>query len=572
VVFQNRERPDESMTQNDTDIFIPSDDEIKLLVSELAGFLPENLQASLKKSGIHPEETLRLLSLSKKFNAEREKRKLSLKEIAQALKVPQYRIKDIEAGRVKTIDPAVLAKCSHYLGIEVWCKTWALRNEALSKKLKLTSYFEAGEQLPENCTDTQKQDKKQRSDKVDLVPVKHKWQFPRYFRKNIYGWKSSQLAARRIKEALSEIKRVARKNPILAAEGAVRLLEKISPALEQIDSSSGMIGNAVNHAIENLVPVINKASADDVLREKWLNRLWKAVEEDEMPYIEYLPEFWGQLCQSPERASKWADYFIDELRLTWKPSAKYQGYFKGTSACLSALFEAGRHEELLSLLKEAPTKSWHNRKWGVKALLATGKKAAALRYAEETRGLNQSDLIISEACEEILLLSGFPEEAYQKYAIAANQKTSYLATFRAIAKKYPEKEVTQVLSDLTESTPGEAGKWFAAAKSVALYEQAIALARQSPCDPRTLTRAARDMAVSQPKFAAEAGIAALYWMTQGYGYELTGEDVLSAYQYTLEAASNAGIEAEVTEHIRAMIQREGTVDRFVKNWLKTALP
>jgi len=39
-----------------------------------------------------------------------------------------------------------------------------------------------------------------------------------------------------------------------AAEGSVLLLEKLSPALERVDSSSGSIGNAVNKAIEALVP------------------------------------------------------------------------------------------------------------------------------------------------------------------------------------------------------------------------------------------------------------------------------------------------------------------------------
>jgi len=63
-----------------------------------------------------------------------------------------------------------------------------------------------------------------------------------------------------VQEAVSEIKRVRRTDSVLAAEGAVLFLEKVSPALEHIDSSSGAIGTAVNRAIEELVSVI--ASAD----------------------------------------------------------------------------------------------------------------------------------------------------------------------------------------------------------------------------------------------------------------------------------------------------------------------
>jgi hypothetical protein len=45
-------------------------------------------------------------------------------------------------------------------------------------------------------------------------------------------------------QAVGEIKKVARHDPVLAAVGAVALLERVSPALEQVDSSSGAIGRA----------------------------------------------------------------------------------------------------------------------------------------------------------------------------------------------------------------------------------------------------------------------------------------------------------------------------------------
>ena len=86
----------------------------------------------------------------------------------------------------------------------------------------------------------------------------HKWTFRVRFRRNAFGWRS-QPAIKRVKEAVSEIKKAARKDPTLGAEGAVLLLEKLSPALEHVDSSSGAIGTAVNNAINALVPIIAKA-------------------------------------------------------------------------------------------------------------------------------------------------------------------------------------------------------------------------------------------------------------------------------------------------------------------------
>ena len=392
--------------------------------------------------------------------------------------------------------------------------------------------------------------------------TKQSWTFRARFRRHAFGWRS-QPAIKRIKEAVSEIKKADRKDPVLGGEGAVLFLEKVSPAIEQVDSSSGAIGTAVNNAIEALVPIIAKAPADGKLRDKWLERLWRAVEEDDIPYIEMLPDHWGELCATPERASRWADDFIDMVRMSWSPNPELHGYYKGTAACLSALLKAGRHTDIMALLERAPHKFWHERKWGVEALLAMGKKAEALRFAEASRGLNQPDLIISEACEEILLSSGMAEEAYRRYGFEANWKTTYLATFRAIVKKYPHKSQAEVLRDLVAKTPGEGGKWFAAAKAAELYDAAIDLANRTPCDPKTLTRAARDMAETEPRFAVEAGMAALRWLVEGYGYEITGLDVRAAYEYTMKAAENADYKPEAFDRIRELVAGEAFGECFV---------
>ncbi|MBK5101281.1 MAG: hypothetical protein JJE15_09865 [Desulfobacteraceae bacterium] len=396
--------------------------------------------------------------------------------------------------------------------------------------------------------------------------TKHTWTFRARFRRHAFGWRS-QPAIKRIKEAVSEIKKAARKEPVLGAEGAVLFLEKVSPAIEQVDSSSGAIGTAVNNAIDALVPIIAKAPADGKLRDKWLERLWRAVEDDDMPYIEMLPDHWGELCVTPERASRWADEFIDAVRMTWGPNPELRGYYKGTAACLSGLLKAGRNTEIMALLDLAPHKFWDDRKWGVKALTSMGKKAEALRFAEGSRGLNEPDLIISEACEEILLASGMAEEAYSRYAFEANQKMTYLATFRAVAKKYPYKEPADILRDLVASTPGNEGKWFAAAKSAGLYDEAIELANQSPCDPKTLTRAGRDMEATNPRFAVEAGVAALRWLVEGYGYDITGMDVWAAYDHTMQAAESAGCKPETFERIRELVAGENFGECFVTKML-----
>ena len=181
----------------------------------------------------------------------------------------------------------------------------------------------------------------------------HKWEFPVRFRRGCFGWRSEP-AISRMKEAVVEISKVARKDQILGAMGAVLFLEKLSPALERIDSSSGAIGTAVNNAIEKMVPLITKAPADDKLRHRWLERLWEAVQEDQMPYIEELTDHWGDLCATSRTASVWADELIGTLRMAWSSDPGLRGSFKGTSACLSALLKAERNDELLELLTMMP--------------------------------------------------------------------------------------------------------------------------------------------------------------------------------------------------------------------------
>jgi hypothetical protein len=54
-----------------------------------------------------------------------------------------------------------------------------------------------------------------------------KWQFKTKFRTNAYGWRASNLAIGRLKEAASEIRSVAKSDPVAAGDGVVSLLERV---------------------------------------------------------------------------------------------------------------------------------------------------------------------------------------------------------------------------------------------------------------------------------------------------------------------------------------------------------
>jgi hypothetical protein len=397
-------------------------------------------------------------------------------------------------------------------------------------------------------------------------PAAHKWEFQARFRRGAFGWRGTAPATKRINEAISEIKKVARTDPVLAAEGTVVFLSRLSPALENIDSSSGAIGDAVNRAIEKLVPIIAGAPVDEPARSAWLERLWQALNDDGMAYIEILGEFCGELCATPALASQWADRLLPIVQTTFRDRGSY---FNGTTPCLSALLKAARYQELLDLLETAPFVWWTYRQWGFQALVAQGKRAHALRYAEASRSQTDNSAVpIARACEQLLLQSGMVDEAYRRYAIAASlHESTFVARFRSLAKRYPTKEPATLLADLVASTPGEAGKWFAAAKSAGLFEAAIALANVGPTDPKTLTRAARDHIDKRPEFALEASLAALHWFGRGYGFDVTSLDIVEAYGHGLRAAESLGRSDEFRARAAAVIE-DG--DSFVRKSLRLA--
>ena len=173
--------------------------------------------------------------------------------------------------------------------------------------------------------------------------------------------------------------------------------------------------------------------------------------------------------------------------------------------------------------------------------------------------------MIDQACEQILISSGLHGEAYRRYGLSAAVGNSYIARFRSVARRYPMKDKLQILSDLIAVTPGEEGKWFATAKELGFYDLALELANRSPCDPKTLTRAARDYLDSEPTFALGSAIAALRWLSEGWGYEVTSVDVVEAYDRAMDAAARLNKIDSVSERIQQLVATsDNAATKFVR--------
>jgi hypothetical protein len=403
-----------------------------------------------------------------------------------------------------------------------------------------------------------------------MTASKPQWVFTSRLRANAYGWKGSKPAIQRLKEAVSEIKKAARKDPALGAEGAILVMERIWPAFQQIDSSSGALGNAVYKTLNDLAPLLVNARVARSTREKWLDRLWQAIIDDGVDYLAPLEQRWGEVCGTPEVASEWADRLVPLVRKSWIED-EGKSYYKGTCAGLSCLLATGRYDELLALLEHAPFVSWGYRQYGVKALLFMGKTTEALGYAEASRGPYETGSFVDKACEEILLSSGSWEEAYKRYAFAANRKTNHLSTFCAICKKYSMKDEREILTDLIRRSPGEEGKWFAAAKELGDFELALDLGFKGPCEPQTLNRAAEEFHETDPRFAAGIAVASIKNLCAGRGYEPAPSDAIKAFSLAKQAAQKVGAEEEVLTDIRALIQHDYSLGEFASKAIRREL-
>ena len=106
------------------------------------------------------------------------------------------------------------------------------------------------------------------------------------------------------------------------------------------------------------------------------------------------------------------------------------------------------------------------------------------------------------------------------------------------------------------SSSGDPGRWFAAAKDAGFLDLALEFADAGPTDPRTLSRASSDFLKKDVRFCLEVGQLAIQRIIEGYGYELTGIDVLDALNHYMAAAETLGITLQATADVLAMATKQ----------------
>jgi hypothetical protein len=344
-------------------------------------------------------------------------------------------------------------------------------------------------------------------------------------------------------------------DPVTAGGGVVLLAEKIWPAFEQIDTSTGALGTAVQRTLEDLIPVLVEAPAEEATRAGWLERLRQAICDDGVDYLAPISDAFGRIAAFPALIHEHADRDLDLIRAAFAERTTFIHVPTGTLT-LSCLLEAGRHGELLALLDLKKTRLWFDEKFAAEALVRQGRedealaRAAALLEGQNPWGKHE----IARFCEDILIRQGREEEAWRRFALPFATGNTFLAIWRDLVRRHPDREGRAILEDLI-ALHGRPGKWFATAKTARCLDIALACAADPEADPATLIRAARDFTNRDPAFAAEVALEAIRHLCAGRGYEPDPSDIDRAMDHLTTASRRLGRMEDAMAAVRAILTR-----------------
>lgn len=393
----------------------------------------------------------------------------------------------------------------------------------------------------------------------------HRWAFKPGMRAGAFGWRGTAKAAARLKAAVREIKTVRKIDPVAAGEGVIALAERIWPAFEHIDTSSGSLGTAVAHTLEDLVPILIDPPADETTRAAWAERLRTAILGDGVDYLAPLADRFGEIAQVPSVINDHADRDLDLVSAAWADHDRFS-HVPTATLTLSCLLEAGRHDELLALVDSARTRLWFYEKFAAEALVRQGRKAEALSRAAvllEGERVPPRSRDIVRFCETLLIRQGKADDAYARYGVPMTSGNTWLAMWRDLVKRYPDRDPRAVLEDLM-AHHGRKGKWFATAKTAGYLDIAIDCAADDEASPATLIRAARDFAQKDPAFAAQVALHAIVHLLADRGFEVSPLDMDDAVAHLMTAARQIDHVSWALDQLRRIADDRGGEDLMLK--------
>jgi ribosome-binding protein aMBF1 (putative translation factor) len=99
--------------------------------------LGQDLSEKLGKD--YSKDLIRFGPVSDRCKQAREEKSLTIKQISTDMKIPQYRIRDVEKGHLRYIQLQALERYVDFLSISEWFALWKDKNKGVYKRLNKNS-------------------------------------------------------------------------------------------------------------------------------------------------------------------------------------------------------------------------------------------------------------------------------------------------------------------------------------------------------------------------------------------------------------------------------------------------
>ena len=109
--------------------------EINLAAQGIAKWFGPHIMSSLSSRGSDLRDHLRFHPVGASCTEARERRGLTVRDVARHLRVPQYRLRAVESSLFPEIEPEVLKQYVGFLKLDSWLARWARANPGLARRL-----------------------------------------------------------------------------------------------------------------------------------------------------------------------------------------------------------------------------------------------------------------------------------------------------------------------------------------------------------------------------------------------------------------------------------------------------
>lgn len=104
-------------------------EQAEILVNLMKERLGPEITSILNTTNLNTNHMIRFMYIGNLCQKTREEKELSLKDVSRKLKIPQYKLKDIESSYTHNIQPDILETYIQYLGLDKEMNQWLHNNK-----------------------------------------------------------------------------------------------------------------------------------------------------------------------------------------------------------------------------------------------------------------------------------------------------------------------------------------------------------------------------------------------------------------------------------------------------------